>query len=346
MKIGGHVGLLVYRGRKGVLKKINRDTDEAEGLWEVNKKGLHNEAKFLKLLEESGFTPKLFREGKEYIYEEDIGEGTPITDMQNVRRECCRALIILNQQQIRHQDLSWVNVVIEDNHPWFLDWQEARFYGQPAPKGERWDTDTELLWKWMCQIKDHRGVNDESRIVRRWCAVLGALKAVQCQLSPLGGETFLDLGCFQGDHVAMARAEGMAAEGVDHGGFRTGEDSIAIANGLWGGTGCEFTKVNILESPSGYLRRDVVVMFSTWAWLVKNSGKEVAYRILRQAINESGVFFFETQLYGDGPGPEFLKTDEDVNGLLRECGASHVESLVTIPVYGRPASRTVWEVKS
>ena len=60
---------------------------------------------------------------------------------------------------------------------------------------------------------------------------------------------------------------------------------------------------------------------------------------------KAAILFFETQLAGDGPGPAALKTDDDVAQLLHSLGASTVNAIATYPVTGRPASRTVWEVR-
>jgi len=340
--LGGHDGLRVYRTDKGILKSLNHDTEKAVEWHDMNMKGIHNEARFLQLLEGCGYTPKLLEEGDDYILQEDVGDRNVPTSIQDLMRHCCRMLNLFREKRVRHIDLTWVNVIARDNHPWAVDWQQSRMYDEAANPQERNETDTAVVWRWMIEIKDNRGVKDEARIIRRWYNALGALGALRSRLSPLEGKSFLDLGCFQGDHVAMARCEGMEAEGVDYGGFRTGEDSIEIAESLWKGMGCKFTKEDIFDVAN--FRRDVVTMFSTWPYLVQKD-KEKAIAVLRRIVVESGAFFFETQLYGDGPGPEFLKTDSDVEKLLRDCGAKQVKPLITIPVYGRPTSRTVWEAK-
>jgi len=341
--LGGHDGLRVYRTDKGILKSLNHDTEKAVEWHDMNMKGLHNEARFLLLLEGCGYTPKLLEEGDDYILQEDVGDRNVPTSIQELMRHCCRMLNLFREKRVRHIDLTWVNVIARDNHPWAVDWQQSRMCDEVANTEERNETDTAVVWRWMIEIKDNRGVPDEARIIRRWYNVLGGLGALTLRLSPLEGKTFLDLGCFQGDHVAMARCEGMEAEGVDYGGFRSGEDSIEIAESLWKGMGCKFTKADIMDLPGNYFVRDVVTMFSTWPYIVANHGREKAEGLLTDILWHCGSFFFETQLYGDGPGPEFLKADSDVEKLLRDCGAKEVKPLITIPVYGRPASRTVWE---
>ncbi len=46
---------------------------------------------------------------------------------------------------------------------------------------------------------------------------------------------------------------------------------------------------------------------------------------------------------GDGPGPKHLVTDDDVGNMLGQWG--NPKPCITIPVVGRPASRTVWMVR-
>lgn len=343
--IGGHDGLRVYRTERGILKHLNHDTARAVEWHDMNMLGIHNEARFLRLLEDSGYTPKLLEEGESYILEEDLGITETPTSIQKLSRKCCLMLNLLREKRIRHIDLTWPNVVVTDNHPYAIDWQQSRLFDEEPNPEERWESDTGSVWRWMSVIKDARGVVDENRTVRRWCAVLGAL-GCQTRLPAHEGKTFLDLGCFQGDHVAMARCEGMEAEGVDFGGFRSGEDSIEIAEDLWAGMGCKFTRADIMDLPESYFARDVVIMFSTWPYIVANHGREQAEGLLASILRRCKTFFFETQLYGDGPGPEFLKTDADIENLLRNCGARDVKALITIPVYGRPASRTIWMARS
>lgn len=341
-KIGGHDGLSVYRTAEGILKQVNMVGANAESWYDMNMKGIQNEARFLRELAGTGYAPKLLDVGEDWILEEDLGASETPTVIQPLMRSLCWMLHLFRCLRIRHIDLTWPNVVVRENHPYALDFQQSRFYDESANSQERWATDTGTVWQWMSQTKDTRGVADESRIIRRWAAVLGAL-GCQTRLTAHEGKTFLDLGCFQGDMVGMARCEGMEAEGVDFGGFRTGEDSIEIAKALWGWMNCKFTKHDIMELETRYFKRDVVVMFSTWPYIVHKHGKYMAEAVLEQVIRGADVFFFETQLYGDGPGPEFLAKDDDVANMLASCGAGTVKPLINIPVYGRPTSRTVWQ---
>ena len=63
---------------------------------------------------------------------------------------------------------------------------------------------------------------------------------------------------------------------------------------------------------------------------------------LKRIIDQVDVLFFETQLYKDGPGPEFLKTNDDVQAMLSPM-ASNVQLLETI---SGTQTRTMWKVSN
>jgi hypothetical protein len=78
---------------------------------------------------------------------------------------------------------------------------------------------------------------------------------------------------------------------------------------------------------------------------VSEYGRERAEAWLEQAIRWSEVLYFETQLWGDGPGPDFLPDETEVGQLLRRLGANVARPFASLPVIGREAIRTVWRVE-
>jgi hypothetical protein len=54
------------------------------------------------------------------------------------------------------------------------------------------------------------------------------------------------------------------------------------------------------------------------------------------------VFFFETQLHGDGPGPDFLRDHGDVAMLLADVTRREPVLLMTDAVHDRAAERSLW----
>ncbi len=338
-QIGGHraqpyndgPGLIVLRQDGAIVKRAYTPGD---------RDGIRTEAMMLRALEGTGFVPRLLEESEDFIIQEDLGESEPVQDGEVFRQEAARLLWTLRKHSIRHGDLTGVNLIIKADRPVAIDFQQSNFFGEPIPD-KRKLSDSYFLWRFVAGTSAvQHPTADTPRVVRRWLAVLGGLGGL-AQNNPLDGKSLLDLGCFQGDFCALAAADGMAAVGVDQGGFRTGEDSIAAARDLWAGWPCEFHKAEIMEWPA--FQYDAVLFFSTWAYIVQDYGRQAGFELLDRIVSKAGVLFFETQLAGDGPGPDFLVTDDDVANMLGQFGTP--QALATIPVTGRPANRTVWRVK-
>lgn len=374
-RIGGHLGMHVDRLHAGDSTMIvktpvhdlgNQGDLVGVDLFELNVTAVHNEAWALCEMEGSGYTPRFLElVGPDHhisIAEEDLGVGAEMPhDSEIWRQMLVRMLATIRARGLRHGDLRGSNIITRGNHPYAIDWQEAHYLGEVPPQKSPF-SDSHLLMQHIIGTIGPTGVADVPRVARRWLAVLGALGASTDLELPLADKTFLDLGCFQGDFCALAASEGMYAVGVDQGGFQTGWNSIEIARALWTGTSglawgqpdhipplpfghVLFRQANILDAGDLY-EADVVIMFSTWPYVVKDYGRRQADDLLRAIIAEAGVFFFETQLAGDGPGPDFLQTDEDTQAMLLRLGARHAGRIGTFPVTGRPASRTVWRVQS
>lgn len=346
--IGGHIGLRVFRTPKGVMKVVGKWGLETEpnrkDIWiEANYKGLHQEARMLRALSGTGFAPELIEERDNAILIEDLGESEDTTDPMEFRFNASRLLLALREKRIRHGDLTDKNVIIKNNKPIAIDFAQSTFFDEPVSSSyaQRPEPDSVWLWRIVIGRPEKQSERDPSRAIRRWLAIM---RGLECGIwkPPAGSykdKTLLDLGCFQGEFCAMAAAEGMKAHGVDYGGFRSGEDSIAIANERWG-KWCTFEKNDIMDVKDfGY---DAVLLLSTWPYIVHKYGRTEAQALLERIVYQCGHLIFETQLYGDGPGPEFLKTDEDVQQMLSMYGK--VEKLVSILLPDRGTTRTVWKV--
>lgn len=346
VEIGGHKmrpdnaepGMLVFRdSERGIIKRAYGPADI---------EGVHTEARMLRLMEDTGFVPKLYEEHEDYIVQEDLGEQTyDVHDGELLRRESAKFLMTLREKRIRHGDLTGANLFIRNDRPIFIDWQQSSLFDEPDPYEKRSLSDSYFFWRTMQSYPSKlQATPDTPRVIRRWMAVLGSLGGFAKRKGsdgPLVGKTLLDLGCFQGDFGALAAADGMLPMGVDMGGFRTGEDSIAIARELWEGYPGEFTKTNIIDWRN--FEYDVILMFSTWAYIYNEYGQDTAYGLLRRIMDQCGTLFFETQFAGDGPGQAYLVTDDDVGNMLGQFGVPN--PIGTFHVTGRPANRTVWQVK-
>lgn len=343
--IGGHEGMRVLRGPDGITKLAEHRDLAAPYTVEGNIASLLNEAKFLRVMSGSGWTPEILEVGDDYIVQTDVGETQLVQDVEMLRRNCIRMLYAIRQRRVRHGDITSANIIVRGDVPKAIDWQEAHFIGESAPQKQPW-TDSELLFRSLSEWTgtDTPGEYDISRTSRRWRAVLGALGADTDLGLPLKGKTLLDLGCFQGDFCAAAATEGMRATGVDRGGFRSGEDSVAIGQGLWG-LNSPWPEIQLVHMDITEIEAfdyDVVLLFSTWSYIAQEYGRKAAEALLERIMSQCGVLFFENQVHGDGPGPDFLRSDDDIAELLSRYG--DVTKLVTIPVWGRPAERSVWGI--
>ena len=355
-RIGGHRGLKVSRvtetrhGSATVIQKTalhdlgNQGDLMGVDLYGLNVTAIHNEVMMLDYMMASGFTPEWIDIGDGVLIEQDIGVSEPPTDPELWRRNLVKMLATIRSRGLRHGDLKGSNIVTIKDWPWAVDWQEGHQIGDVPPQRSPY-TDSHLVMQHIEGTPDVNGQRDIPRVAKRWRAVLGSLGATtDCGL-PLKGKTFLDLGCFQGDFVALAAAEGMVALGVDSGGFRSGENSIQIGRDIW--KDFPFGEVTLFQSDIvGFpnFDKDVVMMFSTWPYILQQHGRHVAEALLERIIQDAGVFFFETQLSGDGPGSQFFQGDDEVADLLHKLGARKVTNIGSFQVWNRPTDRTVWRV--
>jgi len=339
--IGGHAGMEVYRLPGGIIEKVALDAH--------NRRALQNDIRFLDEMAGSGMTPTprvgvvREHEGKAYAFQSnDLGRSDhhPL-DGELFRRNMIRLLWELRSRNVRHGDMTSSNIILKRDWPYLIDFQEAHFIGEPAPQKQPW-SDSGLCFRTIAEWPaDGQEAGDTPRVARRWRAVLRDLGAHTDLALPLKGKTFCDLGCFQGDFVAAAACEGMRASGIDTGGFHTGENSIAIARELWSYMPVKFDQANIMDLDT--FNFDVVLLFSTFAYMVRDYGRAAAEAKLMEIAQDCGILYFETQLAGDGPGPAWLPSDEAVQSWLNGLGCE-AAPIVTIPVVGRRASRTVWRV--
>ena len=363
--LGGHPGMLVERvkskatGNVVVMKALDGSGVNVEG----NQRAIANECKMLDHLITCGFVPRVTAiesigtDRFNWAIHEDLGPCEPITDSELFRQNCVRMLATFRARGVRHGDLTGPqaggesNIIVKDNRPYAVDWQESHYIGDEAPQKSPY-SDSWLLMRSIANWPTADGKTlDTPRVARRWMAVLEALGAHTDLSLPLKGKTFVDFGCYQGDFVALAAAEGMRAIGVDRGTFTSDRNSLDVAWELWGEL--PFGETAWLKNDiRGYFETglkfhvDVGMMFSTWPYIVKDHGVEIALELLKMAINSCDVFFFETQLFADGPGPEFLKSDADVGDMLRRMVTDRtIFGRATFSVEGRNARRTVWEIR-
>jgi len=345
--LAAHHGQVTTRTPEGIHKQAVQG--DGEDRYAARCAGIAREAMVLETLEGRGIAPRLIDVGPDWSLQEDLGDSA-IPDGERFRRACTRLLYEIRQAGLRHGDLTEANIVLRDGKAWAVDWQDASWMYDEMPLQRTPMADGHFLWRFVAGTTGDREIMpDVPRVVRRW-------QAVRTHMPP-NAYSLVDLGCFQGDFVAMAAAEGMDAIGVDQGGFRTGEDSIAIAHELWPGM-ANFHKGDLIQwrdnmRPMIHTPEDpdVILLFSTWAYLLQDCAfgspgpltRAEGWEFIRQTAQRCQVLFFETQYAGDGPGPPWLKDDNDVRAGLQAVGLQ-CYPIGTFPVTGRPASRTVWKV--
>lgn len=349
--IGGHSNaagsMRVYRTPYGITKVTDDD---------YNRDALTNEAEMLVAMTGSGFTPALIAaetDGTRFsTLQEDVGITEPIEDGEKFRRHMIKLVDAIRSRGLRHGDLTAPNLVFHDSRPSLLDWQESHTLDVPGPQKQQW-SDSFMAMRVVGGTACADGQTDTPRVARRWLAVLTELGAtLHLPPMPLRGKTFVDFGCYAGDFPALASIEGMNAWGVDAGGFRSGENSIEIGRELWWDlerppTLVEMDIFDWIAQTDIAPGRDISMMFSTFPYLVQQRGLRQAEALVEEVIRRSEVFFFETQLAGDGPGiPQHQNLADVYNWLLaRAPEGATVKEIISLPVTGRPATRTVYAVR-
>lgn len=342
VRIGGHDGMDVLRTESGILKRA-----KTAHSW----KALKNEYGILRHLSGTGLAPEpiTINEMDYETLQEDLGDSMvpggdaaphPDFDPETIRHSMINWLYRLRfPYNTRHGDSTGINVIIRNNKWIGIDWQESHALTEKAPQKQPW-TDGYMCARTLRDLE-----LDANRIGRRWMAMLESLSAARHRKTRplyLRGQTFVDYGCYEGDFVALAAAEGMHATGYDTGGFQQGYDSIEGAKRLWADIpSASFVKADIfdVEPHAAY----VGICFSTWPYLVQQRGRDAAAKWLGDAIAATEFFFFEAQYEGDGWG---VDTEESIRQMLIELAPNKkVSKLTTISVAGRPAERTVWEVR-
>lgn len=320
---------VILRDREGMLVYRLGDSVVKEARDEENTEALANSYRFFRALEDTPYIPELlgYEIGKlTYRYEEDV----PVTDTEAARRNIIRMLHVFRQRHIIHGDLTRPNLLFhKGNSPVALDWDQSIFTHEPKPQ-KRPKSDAAHVWPAVVEK-----AGDPSRVIQRWIACMPHLEKY------FGWGNLLDLGTHMGDFPAIASAQGLKGEGVDDEYIRP---CIQESRDMWGRYGCIFYKediVSYLQQPDIY--SEIIMMFSTWPYIVQQQGKEVADQVLQRCVDSSSVFLFETQYAGDGPGPDFLKNDEDAVDYLSKYGET--TKVITLPVPGRESSRTVWKIE-
>jgi len=332
----------VAGGLKGIKIQHDADTIIKHAYTGIENMFLQNEARFLKALDGTGFTPKFIKfdysdapSSLSHLIVEDLGKSEPVTDETIFRRNCALLLYTLKKHGIRHGDISTKNIIVKNNKPMLIDFHQSKFDNEPGPD-KRPEGDAFNLWQAALELSP-----DTSRHIRKWQAIRPCIQ----------GNSLIDFGCAEGDYLLFALTEKAS---WDMGRFWGMDRDVSIPKygndalkEVWLSGEVESSNIvwpichgNVVSTSPIKYKTDTIFFMSVFAHIARNESYNRAEYTLMRLIEKSDQLFFETQLVGDGPGVH--KTDDDVYNMLKQYGK--VEKLVTIPVHGRDASRTVWRI--
>ena len=313
-------GMLVYREGKVVVKQAKD---------EKNWNALRNAWRFLNALEGTGLAPapKLLEERTQSLVMSYVERGEEL-DPKIARHAAIKMLLEFKKRGIVHGDLTDPNIIwTPESTPVAIDWDQSNFAVIEARPQKRPKPDIEHIMPVVIGK-----TKDPSRIIRRYMACRPYISHY------FGWGTFLDLGCHEGDFSGLAAVDGMRSIGVDAEYIRP---CIETSLRLWGKYGCRFCKRDIVDYIEREPYRNVIMLFSTWAYIY-NRNPEEGLTVIKQCIEKSDVLLCEFQLAGDGPGSAVLRTDEDVKRLLMESGAKNIDRVIELSAGADRPNRVVW----
>lgn len=284
---------------------------------------LRNSLRFLQALSHTPYVPKPIYLKDDLLCVSYV-PNSPVKDEELFYRSATKMLLELKRQHIIHGDMTSANIVADNDTVVVLDWGEAVFDNEGKPS-KREGTDSDHLWPALLGL-----CQDTTRRMRRWIAIRSHIKEY------FGWGCLEDLGTYEGDFCGFAAVEGLTAFGVER--IWTKDQ---LKEKWRGDLPFTYTQCDLIDHTMEYT--NIRLFLSAWPYIIENYGLGIAENILSEAIEQSDVLFFETQYAGDGPGVSFLSNDADAMQYLSRFAVT--EKVVSVPVAGRPANRTVWKLR-
>lgn len=155
--------------------------------------------------------------------------------------------------------------------------------------------------------------------------------------------TVLDLGSGYGDlmRYAIMDADALLVVGIEH-----DYVTAAYADSMLHTHGISTDRYAVVVDDIDRLVRrndpdfsgfDITICNSVLPYLDKPND------VLEWMRKTSSTSIVECQYNGDGPGPEGIENDEDMESVLRLAGWKHVEKIGWTDVMIRPAKRSIWK---
>ncbi len=155
------------------------------------------------------------------------------------------------------------------------------------------------------------------------------------------GKSVLDLGCGYADILWRCyRAGAVLITGVDHNTEIINSNKAAKQKLI----GAHQALINFycmsisdfIDTAASQIVDDIIICFSILPYL------DDVPATLRWIHNHSWQALIEYQTYGDGPGPEWHKTDDDMRRVLEHAGWTSVNRIGATHVAIRDKWRSIW----
>lgn len=159
------------------------------------------------------------------------------------------------------------------------------------------------------------------------------------------GKSVMDLGCGHGDFSVLALESGAvyvtavdkdfiaahnALDAIREAGYNNSDRAMVVVDNI----------DRIVHIDEGrYDKHDIIMCFSVLPYL------DSIGATLKWIYDNSDTALIECQYFDDGPGPEDIVDDGDMEFLLHNTGWEDVEKIGETDVVIRPAFRSIWKCK-
>lgn len=301
---------------------------------ETGVRELANERRMLDSLDKTPYVPRVYEVDQGKLIIEDVGDSGRIFNDDRFFLNFINMLDAFRVLGINHGDLTSGNIRVVDDVPKVIDWKESHFVFERVPD-KRPEGDIYHAFDFLAHTNDPRRIG--RRFFAMWCG-LGVHRSQDRPYRTFGKERWLDIGCYTGAIAACAAVSGFDVHAIDISG-----QSIKKANDQFGHLSIDF---QVADAPllTTRIAVNVATCLSTYPYILQQHGELEAHHFVERLVTGSDVLFFETQLYGDGPGPIEFQAIEDVIGWMYDRGAYEVEPICEIPLSDRNRVRTVLKV--
>jgi len=282
------------------------------------------EMNFLKIISDYGYSPKPELYDDRTIKMKKIKQGE-VTDSENFMSHYQKIIDILKKENIRHGDLTTANVLVYQNKPIIIDWNESRFYDEDL-HDKRPQEDMYHLHKTMVYYADKSKYPESVnvRVPQQWRHIKRNI--------PKGLKTVIDLGAGTGDLAIRFKREGYEVRLVDsdmqqleH--FKKHPDNASL-----------LFNDDIIYFIDNYKKQaDIMCCMAVLPYFSEDDRK----KILKYMADNSTISFIEVQYEGDGPG--YIRNNGHLIGDLQEAGFKKIDHIGSTIVEERFAERRIWK---